>query len=794
MSGAALHGLTSVRPRRVRGWAAYLLASAALVAVATVLPPAPQALAWLALQGGSAAAVVVGVHRRHRLAPFWPWRLLSATVTFAWAASALPWALWTLTGERAFLHTYQLGSLGAYALAMVALLRLSSTPGRPRWAGMLDAGIITVSVAIPYVTLLVDPMIDRGGHQGTALAFALIIPCVDLLQFGVVARLALLVRECPAWLRLFLASYLSMFVSDALSLIDQAAGRGPGLATMTAWMGWCVLAGCAALHPSARRSVDPPSTPLASRTRTATFLLLALLGPIGALAGRALLGTDTAAQSYETLLIPGLTIVLAVLLVLRLNTATHVAEERAAALDRQAERLVTQAAALSATLREQQLLQRQLAYRAGHDALTGLANRSLLEEALRRAPHSGGPPPALLLLDVDGFKDVNDTYGHPTGDRLLMLVAQRLRRFSQPGGTLARLGGDEFALLLPVADAGAAVAVAEKVLAGLRTPYLCPEGEFHLSASVGVLAGTAFAQAADALRDADLALYAAKNAGKDRAVLFEPGLREAQLHHSRIVHGLRRAIDRRELAVHYQPVVDLCSGRVHAVEALLRWTPRDRPPVPPAEFIPIAEESGLINSIGLWVLDEACAAASAWHAGHGLYVTVNVSGRQLRDPGFGGVVLETLRRHGLPPSALVLEITESMLLTGTPAESRRVTGVLADLREEGVRIALDDFGTGYSSLAYLRALPVDVLKIDRSFTAAIGDRRQQRAHAFTEAILNVAASLDLRTVVEGVERTEQISALRGMGCPLVQGHYYSPPAPPARIDELLREQPWAVTG
>nr|WP_260408037.1 bifunctional diguanylate cyclase/phosphodiesterase [Planomonospora venezuelensis] len=485
-----------------------------------------------------------------------------------------------------------------------------------------------------------------------------------------------------------------------------------------------------------------------------------------------------------------MTVALAALLVLRLSIVARVAEARAVALDDQAGQLIAQTAKLTVSLHRQELLQRRLAHRASRDPLTGLANRSVLTEAVQSAlADPGARPPALLLLDLDGFKDVNDTFGHPVGDELLTQVARRLREIADPGHTLARLGGDEFAMVLPGADQITATAVAQQILHSLQAPYHVGGRELHLTTSIGVLAGIPVSDSSEALRDADMALYAAKNAGKNRLAVFDPGLRDTRLEHARLSTGLRHAVAQRELTLNYQPVVGLTGGEITAVEALLRWTPTGGKPVRPDIFIPIAEETGLIVPIGLWVLEQACADARRWHERHGISVTVNVSGRQLRDESFSDAALAILRRHDLPEQALVLEITESMLLATTPAETRRIIDVLTELREQGVRIALDDFGTGYSSLSYLRTLPVDILKIDRSFTSALTEA-DSRTRAFTKAIVELATSLSLHTVVEGVETSEQAALLQQMGCPLAQGYLFSPPVPAPRVDELLDTAPW----
>nr|BFE81606.1 hypothetical protein GCM10020093_042070 [Planobispora longispora] len=533
-----------------------------------------------------------------------------------------------------------------------------------------------------------------------------------------------------------------------------------------------------------------PSPAITSRARVTTFLAVTLLSPLISSLVPLLSGTDELSlRDYVAIVL--MTVLLAVLLVLRLTIVARVAETRAVALDSQAEQLIAQTAKLTVALHKQEQLQRQLTHRASRDPLTGLANRTVFGEALQESLTDPETPPALLLLDLDGFKDVNDTFGHSVGDELLSQVGRRLRGIVTSGHTLARLGGDEFAIVMPGTALVTATAVAQQILHALQTPYRVGGRELHLTTSIGVLADIPVSNASEALRDADMALYAAKNAGKNQLATFDPEMRAARLEHSRLTTGLRHAIAQQELTLNYQPVVDLNSGAITAVEALLRWNPTGGKPVRPDVFIPIAEETGLIIPIGLWVLEQACADARRWHEQYGISVTVNVSGRQLRDENFSDAVLTILRRHDLPEQALVLEITESMMLATTTAETQRLISVLQALRDHGVRIALDDFGTGYSSLAYLRTLPVDILKIDRSFTTALteADRRQQ-TRAFTKAIVELSASLDLRTVVEGVETDDQAGMLQQMGCPLAQGYLFSPPAPAARIDDLLQSAPW----
>ncbi|GAA0739859.1 bifunctional diguanylate cyclase/phosphodiesterase [Dactylosporangium roseum] len=412
-------------------------------------------------------------------------------------------------------------------------------------------------------------------------------------------------------------------------------------------------------------------------------------------------------------------------------------------------------------------LEQELRHRATRDPVTGLANRALLTAHLRDLR----PGVTVALLDLDGFKEVNDALGHPAGDALLVQVADRLRAALPDADLVARLGDDEFAVLW---RAGAPEGAAERATGQLRPAYQVAGRQVHLTASVGLVTVAEQRTSAEVLRDADLALDAAKHGGKDRIVRFDAPLRTAADRYRELAAGLRRALRDGEFTLHYQPVVRLADGRITAAEALLRWNPPDGDPVPPGVFVPVAEATGLIVPIGWWVLGRACAEAREWHEREGVSVTVNVAAHQLREPDFVDRVRQALAESGLPPAALVLELTESTLVADAESTAR-----LDVLREQGVRIAIDDFGTGYSSLAYLVHLPVDVLKIDRTFLATAVDTPLMRA------ILQLADGLELQTVAEGVETEAQAATLRTLGCSYAQGYLFSRPVPPAELAALL---------
>ena len=378
----------------------------------------------------------------------------------------------------------------------------------------------------------------------------------------------------------------------------------------------------------------------------------------------------------------------------------------------------------------QKELEAQLQHNAFHDALTGLANRALfadrLDHALARTDRLAAPV-AVLFVDLDDFKAVNDGSGHTAGDELLIGVAERLRRVLRPGDTIARLGGDEFAVLMEdAAESGRAQAAAERLLGALAEPFPSADGgsaaQVRITASIGIAMGAAGQhEAAELLRHADVAMYAAKQAGKGRSAVFAPEMDSAIIGQLRMKTELARAVELGEFTVYYQPTVELENGRLAGVEALVRWQHPERGLVPPLDFIPLAEQTGLIVPIGRFVLREACRQMKAWHTSFPtdppMTVSVNLSARELDEPGLVASVRDTLAETGLDPAHLVLEITESLLLVDLPVTIAK----LIELRSLGVRLAVDDFGTGYSSLAYLENLPVDILKIDKSFVDRIGD-------------------------------------------------------------------------
>ncbi|MEA2290597.1 MAG: hypothetical protein QOD55_2594 [Solirubrobacteraceae bacterium] len=424
---------------------------------------------------------------------------------------------------------------------------------------------------------------------------------------------------------------------------------------------------------------------------------------------------------------------------------------------------------------EQQLLR---------DPLTGLPSRLMLMSRLaaaigrleRRTGHV-----AVLFIDLDRFKVVNDSLGHHAGDRLLLAVTERLRNALRRHETPARFGGDEFVLVCEdITDAQDAAAVAERLLTALARPFGLPDGEAFIAGSIGIaLTSDPRAAAADLVRDADAAMYHAKEAGGGRWAMFDQVIRNRVVQRQADEAALRSALDREELVVHFQPELSVATGEIVGVEALVRW---DRPGVglvPPSDFIPIAEETGLIVPIGAWVLREACRQARLFDDGR-IVVRVNVSARQLTEPGLTATVSDALAESSFDPERLCLEVTESVILE----DSDRCVTALQALRDLGVSVALDDFGTGYCSLSYLRRLPIDGLKIDRSFVRGLGHEADD--DSIVASVIDLARSLGVAVTAEGVETEEQLARLRAGGCDTMQGFLFARPAPAAQVAALMR--------
>jgi diguanylate cyclase (GGDEF)-like protein/PAS domain S-box-containing protein len=434
-----------------------------------------------------------------------------------------------------------------------------------------------------------------------------------------------------------------------------------------------------------------------------------------------------------------------------------------------------------------------LRHRVLHDALTGLPNRlsfiDALNASLKRALVSGSPV-GILFLDLDHFKLINDSLGHHAGDALLRAVAPRLRDHLRPGDVVSRFSGDEFGVLIDrLADEGEAVAIADRVAAAFAQPFSLDGVDHFVSASIGIaVARPADLGAADAellIRDADAAMYRAKEKGRSLCVLFDAEMRASAKRRLETERELRHALDGEQLTLHYQPVVGLRSGEISGLEALVRWRHPERGLLDPAEFVSIAEESGLIEPIGRWVQERACRQVIEWHEqrpdARPFDVAVNLSARQVAHRDLPATIAEIVARTGLDPCHLRLEITESVLVE----ESAAAIASLEALNEIGVRLVLDDFGTGYSSLAYLNRFPFHALKIDRSFVDGLGI--EQERTAIVEAIIGMARALSLEVIAEGVENEVQLAELRRLGCDYAQGHLFHAAMPASEVSRLLAE-------
>ena len=432
-------------------------------------------------------------------------------------------------------------------------------------------------------------------------------------------------------------------------------------------------------------------------------------------------------------------------------------------------------------------LKEELHFQASHDSLTGLENRSVFAQSVARRLESSqadGTIPVVLFIDLDDFKVINDTLGHAAGDRLLVAVGDRLRSVMRATDLAARLGGDEFAALLwDTPDLTGSLRVAERLTVAMNPTFELAGNSVTVRASIGVAGGRpGLDSAGDLLRNADVAMYSAKARGKGRVVVFEPSMHEAVLAHAALSADLERAITNREFVLQYQPIVELATGKMTGVEALVRWTHPTRGVIGPGEFILLAEESDAILGIGGWVLGEACAMAREWRAldsSKTFTVSVNVSARQLGQPAFVEDVMRAVADAGAEPHSLVLEMTETELLHDSAATRLK----LRQLKDAGIGISVDDFGTGYSSLSYLQRFPVSTLKIARDFVDL--DRDNQDAWQFASAIIAMADALHLSVIAEGVETPAQLRRLTELGCGYAQGFYFARPLDAVAVTSLL---------
>ena len=438
---------------------------------------------------------------------------------------------------------------------------------------------------------------------------------------------------------------------------------------------------------------------------------------------------------------------------------------------------------------ERKRFEQQLLHQAFHDPLTGLANRALfrdrVDHALKLAKRQRHAI-TVLFLDLDDFKKVNDSFGHGEGDKLLVLAAERFRSCARAADTVARLGGDEFAILIEDSTGPEEQqALIERLTSSMAQPFMLSGNEVFVTASVGIAAASAGESVSEVLRNADTAMYAAKRAGKGRFEAYASQMSSDVRHRLELERALRRALEKGELVLHYQPIISLRTGTMTGVEALVRWDHPQFGHLLPQHFIPLAEETGLITQVGSWVLHEACRQVGRWRREHPalqLTVAVNISGRELHEHNIVEDVRVALEETRIDPDALVLEITESVLMQETPMVLER----LRQLKALGVQLAIDDFGTGYSSLSYLQRFPIDILKIAKPFIEELGAGPDKSALA--RAIIGLGDTLKLRTIAEGIETPAQVAALLELGCNMGQGYHFSTALTATQLEQALEER------
>jgi diguanylate cyclase (GGDEF)-like protein len=706
-------------------------------------------------------AILVGVHRRRPARPG-SWRLIALAFAL-FAVGDLTYMVLTLGGVVPYPSIADIAYLVGYAALIAGIVGLirGRVPGGDRTpvidAAILSAGagsIFWIAIAQPSVHGAVDPM---------TATVTMAYPAMDLVLLALGLRVLLTKTERPRYLQFLFAGIACYLIADivyALAVLNETYVEGQPVDA--GWIVGVLLIGVAALHPS----VTTPISPVLSkdevrltRSRFAMLAVAALIAPTILVIQEAQAGNDVAMG-----LVVEWTILFGLVLV----------------------RLATTVDELGVSLRQRRRLQNDLAYQAHHDPLTRLANRLLFEERLAAAMATAPEATALVFLDLDDFKTINDTLGHPTGDELLRILAGRIQRVLRGTDLAVRLGGDEFAILVEGGtNSTTARAIAERALAALRAPVTLGGRQHLVHASAGFAMGRFGSTPMDLMRDADIAMYQAKSHGKDQLQAYEAEMHSQVVRSYELRTELAEAIQTNAFVLHYQAAINLNSDAIVGAEALVRWDHPERGLLGPNEFIPQAESSGLIHALGQWILREACSTAAGWPDrldGQRPAISVNLAASQLLQPGLVDDIAQILTETGLPPNKLILEVTESALVDFEMARA-----ALLRLRGLGVLLALDDFGTGYSALSYLAELPFDIVKIDKSFIAAIGQGR--RVDALLEGILRLCDSLELVAVAEGVEQRTQLDWLLRLGCRIGQGYLFARPVPAAEFRVLLTASP-----
>jgi diguanylate cyclase (GGDEF)-like protein len=708
-------------------------------------------------------ALVVGVRRHlpsgsHRR----PWWLMfAALVCFLLGIvlrEAVPGASNHPPGVAALVpDLFVLPGYGLMAYAFIDILRCCrATDDDP---ATVDAILAGIAAAFMMWTYFISPQLYAANLSAVATVSAF-FPVVDVALLVLIMQLLLAGGSRTPALWMLIVGAGVVFAGDLLFSLHENRFPTVDEQMITAMFLVSYLApGAAALHPSMRSLTEPQHNEIDELGSVRTAFIAVLIG-----VPTVVTTLEPITTVWDGIVRAGLCVLLTLVVLQRVVRANNY----------------------------RALAERSSRRRATHDALTDLPNRELLAETIAgwgaRASDEGQEI-SLLFLDLDRFKMVNDHWGHQVGDELLCAVAGRLGAQVRSEDLVCRIGGDEFVIALASPSHTAlAESLAGRLLTEFTKPFELSVGSVVVTPSIGVARSAGAAGALELIRDADTAMYKAKGSGRNAYAVFDTSLRDQVRSRMNLEQALRGALERGELSVHYQPIIDLATDELDGFEALMRWNHPELGAVSPLEFIPIAEETGLIVESGAWLLEEAAGQLVTWRAqrprgARPLHISVNVSVRQLRDVALVRTVRDVLQRTGLPPEALWLEITES----GVMEDLEAAVATLCDLRELGVTLCIDDFGTGYSSLSYLNRLPVGILKVDRSFVAGVGENGPNEP--IVRAVLAMTRAMDVRVVAEGVETAVQRDWLRSQSCELAQGWLYGAPRPPDALDDWLRRPP-----